>query len=204
MQPGLIRHPVLIRAASLGGAAVFVVAGLFAMATLKSTWRGVIDVWPDAPIVDVQPAPEPEPIQPPQPTPRAPSEPIAGEPFDLAPLPQAPNAPDQTIPSGESFFAGPPAIRDPTWLERPDGRTFERFYPRRALERGVSGRAVLDCLVMASGRISCNVVSEEPLSMGFGQAALRISESFRMAPMTVDGRRTDGGRVQVPIEFRAQ
>ncbi|HRP10723.1 MAG TPA: energy transducer TonB, partial [Terricaulis sp.] len=98
----------------------------------------------------------------------------------------------------------PSVITDPTWVQRPDGRDFARHYPPRALDRGQEGRVTLDCIVNADGRISCTVTSEEPSGWGFGEAAIRISRSFRMAPATRDGAPTSGGRVRVPIRFNVQ
>jgi protein TonB len=57
-------------------------------------------------------------------------------------------------------------------------------------------------LVSPDGRISCSVINEDPSGWGFGEAAMRISRSFRMAAQTADGRPTNGGRIRVPISFR--
>jgi len=46
------------------------------------------------------------------------------------------------------------------------------------------------------------VQSEDPPGYGFGDAAIQISHSFRMAPRTTDGRPTVGGRLLVAITFR--
>jgi protein TonB len=89
-----------------------------------------------------------------------------------------------------------------TWLQRPTGQDFSRFYPARALERNMEGRVQLRCVVSADGRITCTVISEDPSGWGFGQAALQISHSFRMAAQTADGRPTSGGQVTVPLTFR--
>jgi protein TonB len=96
----------------------------------------------------------------------------------------------------------PSVITNPTWLQRPNAAQFAQYYPDRALEREQEGRVVLDCVVAADGRISCAVSSEDPSGWGFGDAALRISRFFRMAPATRDGVPTSGGRVRVPISFR--
>lgn len=96
---------------------------------------------------------------------------------------------------------GPPLITRPRWLNKPSGATVARFYPERALDRGRSGKVVLDCLVGLDGRLACAVASEEPERWGFGAAALRIAKEFRMAPQLEDGQPTAGGRVSVPIVF---
>ncbi|NDC60114.1 MAG: energy transducer TonB, partial [Alphaproteobacteria bacterium] len=56
--------------------------------------------------------------------------------------------------------------------------------------------------VNANGTINCRVGSEDPNGWGFGEAAVKISKSFQMAPQTVDGRPVDGGTITVPITFR--
>jgi TonB family protein len=89
-----------------------------------------------------------------------------------------------------------------SWLERPTAADFARYYPPEAARRGIDGRVVLDCIVSGVGRLSCTVISQDPESEGFGDAALRLSRHFRMAPQTQDGRPTAGGRTRVPIAFR--
>lgn len=97
---------------------------------------------------------------------------------------------------------GPPALTGVVWLERPNARDFERYYPPDARAQSVEGRVALDCLVDAEGRVTCAVATEDPLGWGFGEAALRISRYFRMAAATRDGRPTSGGSVRVTIAFR--
>lgn len=97
-----------------------------------------------------------------------------------------------------------PALTNATFLERPDGRDFARYYPGNALRRGVGGRVVLDCSVAASGRLNCSVASEEPAGWGFGDASLRAAQHFRVAPATADGQATSGGRLRVPMTWRTR
>jgi len=93
-------------------------------------------------------------------------------------------------------------VTNPRWLEQPSARDFERHYPRDAAARGLEGRALLECSVLRDGRLNCSLVSEEPAGAGFGDAALRLSSSFRAAPTTVDGVATVGRRVRIPLLFR--
>ena len=106
-------------------------------------------------------------------------------------------------------LAGPPPAPPPpgllsgvTWLERPTAEDFARYYPARALDSGQEGRATLDCIVGAEGRLSCTVASEDPSGWGFGEASLRVSRHFRAAPATAGGQPTEGGRVRLPIAWR--
>ena len=96
--------------------------------------------------------------------------------------------------------SGPAIIEDPTWTERP--HDLSRYYPPRALARGMEGEAVLDCRVDVFGALACSVRSETPAGWGFGAAALRIAADHRMAPATRDGMPVEGRyRMQVPFNL---
>jgi protein TonB len=197
----LIAHPMLVRAASFGAAAGALALSALFLVTMKISWR------PDTPITDgfvitAQSIDESAADPPPRPI-QTPDRPVE-EGFEILPPDESiVSASVQTEPSTSVGYVTP-VIAEPHWLETPNARDFERHYPPRALHRGMGGRVVLDCTVGASGRIACDVASETPQGNGFGEAALRIAQSFRMAPQTVDGRPTDGGRVRVPITFRAE
>ena len=76
---------------------------------------------------------------------------------------------------------GASTITQPRWLEQPNARTFARYYPPRALDRGIGGRVLLDCMVGADGRIGCSVASEDPAGMALAKprAALRKVFAWR-------------------------
>lgn len=86
------------------------------------------------------------------------------------------------------------------WAVRPQGADFARHYPMRALQTGVSGIGVLDCIVLESGRVDCLPAFETPSGAGFGQAAVRISESFR-ADISGENAAKVGNRVRIDIRF---
>jgi protein TonB len=150
--------------------------------------------------VEVEEKEKPKPPPPPPDKPPPPPPPVQNVPPPVVETPpQVTFVPTVVTPPPPPV---PEVITNPQWVRRPSGRDFAREYPERALEREREGRVVLACVVAADGTINCNVASEEPEGWGFGQAALRISRSFQMAPMTVDGRPTGGGRVSVPIRFQ--
>ncbi|HRP09951.1 MAG TPA: energy transducer TonB [Terricaulis sp.] len=97
--------------------------------------------------------------------------------------------------------AGAQEFRDPEWIGRPDGETFMRYYPQGALNQGVVGRVILDCVIQLDTTAPCEVVEETPLGWGIGEAALGISQSFRLRPAEQDGRPVAGARVRVPVRF---
>lgn len=108
------------------------------------------------------------------------------------------DAPPATEPAPEP---APAVIRNPSWERQPSAEQMMRAYPDRALERGVGGSAVLNCLVQANGTIAgCDVARETPAGQGFGRAAQSLSRHFRINPRTVDGAAT-GSRVIINLRF---
>ena len=75
------------------------------------------------------------------------------------------------------------------------------FYPAAAQAQGIGGEATVECLVGGDGRLTCETIEEAPANMGFGAAALRMSEDLRIAPRTRDGVPTEGGRLRRTYVF---
>lgn len=167
-------------------------------------FSAVTDLFDDSEAVKVEIEEKAKPPPPPPPPPDRPPPPPPPEQRVPPPDLSAPPTPTP-IPVAVDPPPAPPTpavLTGMVWLQRPSSQDFNRYYPQRALDREQEGRVMLDCLVDASGRISCTVASEEPSGWGFGEAALRISRNFRAAAQTSDGRPTSGGRTRVPITFR--
>ena len=80
---------------------------------------------------------------------------------------------------------------NPSWarLPRPE-------YPDRAVRAGLSGMAVLSCMIEADGRTKeCQVEVERPAGADFGREALLAARSARLTP------RATGGFVTFTIRF---
>lgn len=86
-------------------------------------------------------------------------------------------------------------------LTRPDAQAFTDNFPVVALARGVSGRAVLECAVTADGGSQCTAAEETPEGMGFGAAAVALSQGWRFRPHTEGGQPT-ASVARVPVEFQ--
>ena len=64
------------------------------------------------------------------------------------------------------------------------------YTPERAARMGVSGYAVIECRVVASGRLKgCGVIEVQPAGMAFEHGALQMAEKkyLKVAPRVVDG-----------------
>lgn len=104
---------------------------------------------------------------------------------------------------GSALAAG--GSTNPDWLARPTPEAMLRYYPDEAMDRSISGRAVVSCLTRLDARLeACRVVEEYPVGMGFGAAAVRMAETeFRMKPATQDGKPVAGSAVRIPIHLLA-
>ena len=75
------------------------------------------------------------------------------------------------------------------------------IYPRRALQRGISGYVVLEFTVTKTGAVRDVVVVEEEPAHMFSRAAIKAAERFKYKPRIVDGVAADVLGVRNKIVF---
>lgn len=96
----------------------------------------------------------------------------------------------------------PPNSARPVWRAQPSRRDVERNYPTDALYDHVTGNVVLQCLVRGEdGGLLCVVLSEDPEGRGFGEAALKVAQSYRAGPELQDGSPSSGARIRIIVAF---
>lgn len=189
---GLRATTLAASAALLGVLAVAAVSMKVTLAALPVLTSPIIPT-----VIERPDPPKPPPSVREPPPPQTPAQPAPIE-TSIAVNPEAPPT-HSLLPFAPPL--GPPEITNPRWLRRP--ADLSAYYPRRAIPREVEGEVVLDCRVLTTGDLNCNIVSETPPSWGFGQAALRIARDHRMAPAMQNGVPVEGRyRMRVPFQLR--
>jgi TonB family protein len=85
-------------------------------------------------------------------------------------------------------------IKDPVWLRQPEPYAFMNALPKQVRRLMPSVRLIVNCTVGSDGRLEdCSILEETPPGLGFGQAALKTLQAYRMAPTTRSGEPTAGG-----------
>ena len=103
------------------------------------------------------------------------------------------------LPSTTSAQEADQALPPPRWSEPPQASVDD--FPEAALQAEVSGAAVIACDAAPDGRpVNCEVRSESPQGMGFGQAALGIVQRGRVTPSN-DGADATPRRFAVRVPF---
>lgn len=113
----------------------------------------------------------------------------------LAPPPPPPD------PMVVDFALAEPLAGPPVWLAQPTAEAVQALHPRRAAEREVGGVASLACRVRdVTGALECRVRDDQPPGYGFGEAALRVAELYRIAP-EAGGAPTLGRKFELVVDF---
>lgn len=88
------------------------------------------------------------------------------------------------------------------WARQLDWNDIRPYHPRRAWEKGLSGKVSLTCYVRLNQRAyGCVATSEEPAGEGFAAAAVAMERRFRIKPRHVNGKPIDGGQVFFTVNF---
>ena len=121
----------------------------------------------------------------------------AAKPRTPAPVAAAPVArPSPAKPAAQPVRRPAPArTRPATGLQLVSRPDLLRYYPAEARRRGIEGRALVEIVVDASGRVSrADLVTSSGSSL-LDRQAVRVMYEYRFAPGT-------GGRARVPVDFR--
>jgi TonB family protein len=153
------------------------------------------------------------------------SEAPAGQGFGAAALAMAARAPDNpklNFPDEPAkppqeveirFTLKPPAISpdvtrmahtigQPALITKPTVAQIQAAYPARALDNQIEGDALMDCVVMANGKLTgCRIAGESPTGFGFGQAALDLAADYELKPRYIDGEPNSGAQVRLGVRF---
>lgn len=112
---------------------------------------------------------------------------------------QAPDAPSKAAKPAVT----PVPVAEADWAKRPSREDMARFYPERATREGVGGDVSLACAVVKGGALSgCKVSIETPQGYGFGEAALKLVETYAIRPERAAVWVTSDRQVLVPVRFR--
>ena len=79
---------------------------------------------------------------------------------------------------------------DVTWVKWPDKKL--RFYPPHALEEGIQGEVVVECVV------------SEPGDQLFGEVTLKVMKYLKVAPTLRNGEPSAGRVLRYPMHWRLQ
>jgi TonB family protein len=94
-------------------------------------------------------------------------------------------------------------LLNPDWAEKPEGASLSPHFPPVPMALGLQGRVVLGCQVQATGVVTgCSILNEVPKGLGFGDAALRMSRTFKMRPAVAPGALSPKNDVTIPLNFK--
>jgi len=90
---------------------------------------------------------------------------------------------------------------NPIRIVRPTRQEIMNHYPPAALQQQITGRATVECEVIADGLLDhCRTLEEDPSGYGFGDAAIQAAFEHHVRP-DAEGRIPVGRKVELPIEF---
>ena len=92
-------------------------------------------------------------------------------------------------------------IDKPVFVAGPSAEDLTRVYPAQSLSIG--GVGTIDCHVRGDGTVfDCTEVSETPPGSGFGQAAVQLQGTIRLAEKDEDGVAVADGNATIAVTFK--
>jgi len=92
------------------------------------------------------------------------------------PITNQPVSPSNSTPQASTN--DPSVITKASFAAQPTGSEFAKLYPPMA--DGKSGAVELRCTIDRGLLVDCKIVSEAPLGLGFGDAALKLTKFFKL------------------------
>jgi TonB family protein len=92
----------------------------------------------------------------------------------------------------------------PTWVRKPTAQDLMSVWPKAALAKRLSGKAILNCMVNLQGALfDCVAISETPAGENFGAAAIAITPQLLMKAGSFKGE-SQVTPVNIPFTFALQ
>jgi len=100
-------------------------------------------------------------------------------------------------------ITAPPVVEEADLTAKPSGRDVGSVFPRRLRGQNISAAVTMRCAIDAAGKPKrCDVVSESPYGLGFGEIGTRLMErGGRFKPRKINGEAVDGGQVEFTLEM---
>jgi len=94
------------------------------------------------------------------------------------------------------------ADREADWRRQPAADVVQFFYPSDAQRKKIGGMVIVRCRINEAGvPHDCQIASETPDDLGFGEAALKLAPLFELNPKIANGRAVES-TVRIPITFK--
>jgi TonB family protein len=96
-----------------------------------------------------------------------------------------------------------PLLSRPKWTATPTAADLAGLLPDAAAKAGkLTARVVLGCVVGEGGSLdACQVESEDPAGLGYGEATLRLAKAFKVTTWSADGMPAIGAKVRAPMRY---
>lgn len=93
-------------------------------------------------------------------------------------------------------------VHNVPWVALPTFEQMAAVYPSKAKAAGKTGRVALHCQFTAAGALSfCRTSQEEPVGLGFGDAARQLIGAFKAPEKLADGTSLARTEIELPFTF---